>query len=284
MRQILFLFFCFNTFLWGCKVIDPAEEIPAYIRITSVNYSGGTLDPNSVSHHVTDAWIYVDGELLGAFEIPCTVPVLKQGVHDIVIFGGIWQNGMHALRPIYPFYTFYESTVTLKPTEITEVAPSFTYTASTDKHWHSDFDGQGTTVDDATSNLFPGLLHTSTVNAFEGRSATILLDAGHYTCLLQSSDSFVLDPAQEIYLELNYRSDIPMQIGLSYTNPATSQRVLVPWMETFATASWKKLYVRLNDCFGTPIPGVRYRPYILLNKPEHMNGATIQLDNLKLLN
>ena len=71
--KILFGFFLIS-FITACDIINPEEDIPAYIEILPYEYSpesGG-----SSSTKITDGWIYVDGEFLGAFNLPSTIPVL----------------------------------------------------------------------------------------------------------------------------------------------------------------------------------------------------------------
>ena len=49
---------------------------------------------------ITDAWVYVDDQQIGVFELPCEVPVLLTGSRECIrIFGGgIRQSGLAYLN------------------------------------------------------------------------------------------------------------------------------------------------------------------------------------------
>ena len=104
----------------SCKEDEP---IPAYIKIDAVDL---TTDQNTEgwnSQGIKDAWVYIDNNLVGAFELPAEFPVLEEGTHNISVGGGILLNGISSTRTEYPMYRFYESTVSLIPEQTTTVNP-----------------------------------------------------------------------------------------------------------------------------------------------------------------
>jgi hypothetical protein len=93
------------------------KGVPAYIRVNSIPVVTEPITQGSNSSNITDAWIYADDQLIGAFELPCDVPVLDLGTKKISIGAGIKINGISSLRAPYPFYKFYETTSELKAGE-----------------------------------------------------------------------------------------------------------------------------------------------------------------------
>ena len=92
-------------------------EIPSYIEIVNFDYYGN-LDsydgyntyPNEYqSTNITDAWVTMDGQALGVFELPCTIPILSDGLHTFTIYPGIKVNGIAGNRIKYPFYSKFET-------------------------------------------------------------------------------------------------------------------------------------------------------------------------------
>lgn len=266
----------------SCKVIDPAEEIPAYIQINAVTLSTSGNE-GSASHRITDVWIYIDGALIGAFELPCRVPVLNEGNHSIMVRAGVKQNGMSSLRAIYPFYKAWESSVQLTRGVPVEVSPAFTYVPGTDFIWMEDFESVGTALDDVSHNYFPGLLTVdNSTNAFESNSGHIVLTETESMCRIQSADSFYLDPSHEMYLEMNYKCDQPIIMGLSYHNGVAP--IHLEWMEISPSAEWNKIYIRLNDALIGQLLNRTYHVYFRMSKPGQVSEAHFWLDNLKWIN
>ena len=63
----------------------------------------------------------------GCFELPVTVPVLDTGTVSISVFAGIKENGFSSIGNIYPFYSGFETTLTLRPFETDSIQPSVDY-------------------------------------------------------------------------------------------------------------------------------------------------------------
>ncbi|MES2398217.1 MAG: hypothetical protein V4549_19535, partial [Bacteroidota bacterium] len=101
--KLLFLsIFIVTTFI-SCELYNPAEPIPAYIRIDKIDLA--TIPGQGTdSHKITDAWVYIDEQLIGCFELPATFPVLYEGSHQVKIAPGIKVNGIAATRSPYPFF------------------------------------------------------------------------------------------------------------------------------------------------------------------------------------
>ena len=92
-------------------------EIPAYIEIERFYYNNQDENqkPYTQNYHstkITDAWVTMDGQFLGAFELPCKIPILYEDNHSdshaFDIYPGIKVNGIAATRLKYPFYQKFE--------------------------------------------------------------------------------------------------------------------------------------------------------------------------------
>ena len=136
----------YSTFLsiilvYGCKAFDKEEPIPSYIYIEKIDLTvkpGGVQGTNA--HDIKDAWILANGELIGVFELPCRVPILKSGETEIIIFAGIKVNGQSNNRKFYPFYDVFKQTVNLQPTVIDTLKPNVTYKEEVKFVWIVDFE------------------------------------------------------------------------------------------------------------------------------------------------
>ena len=106
LQKILFGSFLLGCFS-GCSVFDPAEEIPSYLHIDAMTLTA-TGNQGSSTSDITDAWVFMDGQLLGGFELPCTIPILAEGAHNFIIRGGVKMNGLSSTRAIYPAWKGWE--------------------------------------------------------------------------------------------------------------------------------------------------------------------------------
>ena len=82
----------------GCERFEGDQSVPAYMSIDSIalqiNDQG---KEGSSSHNITDAWVFVDDQSVGAYQLPACFPLLNQGAHTITIFAGI--KGMESALP-----------------------------------------------------------------------------------------------------------------------------------------------------------------------------------------
>ena len=74
------------------------DEMPCYININDIE-----LEEN-ITNNITDAWVYIDDNLQGVYELPANFPVLANGKHKLRIKAGIKDNGIASTRITYPFY------------------------------------------------------------------------------------------------------------------------------------------------------------------------------------
>jgi hypothetical protein len=182
-----------TTFV-SCEKLNPAETIPAYIKINEIKLNvpadGSQGSPQS---NFNCAWVYVDEELIGVFELPITFPVLKEGNKKIRIKAGIKQNGISATRVPYPVVINYESTVQLTPKETVEVFPEVSYYPVVVFHWVENFESPDYTLEKTSSGQVQPGLNETLAEAFEGsKCAKILLPTNGLRMEIASKQSFNL--------------------------------------------------------------------------------------------
>ena len=92
-------FLCFLFMLQGCNLVNPKEDIPTYISMDSVFLQSTVpVIHGSVSHKITDVWVYYNRELLGAYQLPARVPVIAKSRGQLQIVAGIWEDGLSGIR------------------------------------------------------------------------------------------------------------------------------------------------------------------------------------------
>lgn len=265
-------------FLAGCSVFDPAEEIPSYLHIDSMTLNAIGSQQGSSSSNITDAWIYMDGELIGGFELPCTVPILAEGTHHFIIRGGVKMNGLAATRAIYPFYKGWEGDITLTRAQKTDVDNLVVeyFTGNFPAVWMEDFDGAGFSItSDAQYNA--SMRRRTGTDALEGNYGYAILDADSTNIIARSSNSFPLDATGEVWLEVNYKCNQSFSIGL-----VGNANDFHEWLVVSPNESWNKVYIRLTDAIADTPSTSPYQIYFAMNNGSN-SQSYLYLDNIKLL-
>src|SRR5437867_4161603 len=99
-------FMFYVLYFSGCKPSYKDEEIPSYIRVDKVYLRTDYTNEGDSFHNITDVWLDESGQVLGAYQIPVSIPVLDAGKKQVAFNAGVKENGTAATRNIYPFYAF----------------------------------------------------------------------------------------------------------------------------------------------------------------------------------
>jgi hypothetical protein len=272
----------------GCRVLDPAEDIPSYIHIDSMSLSVTSSSLGSATSDISDAWIFMDGKLIGAFELPCTVPILAEGVHTFSIRGGVRMNGLASTRAIYPKWDNWEGPVTLVRGEKATVNPVLTYVPGVDLAWLCNFEGVGVNFDHDV-NSTARLIRDSVPNidVYEGTySGFVRINSNDSAFFLGFSAGlgYLMPATIDTWLEFDYKSDVPFTVGIMQ---AANHANYVDWVVVQPSSVWNKIYIRLNDpiaeahqIFAQTPSEIPYQIYF---GASASSTGKIYLDNIKLL-
>ena len=268
------------AFWVSCKKND--DLIPSYIHIPSINLSTVYEFDGSSSNKITDAWVYIDDNLLGAFELPATIPILSSGSHKIMIKAGIKINGISMSRTYYPFYQPWEGQVDLKKEEVDTIVPTVYYYPGK-VNWNEDFEEAGVTIQKYGPSDTLIVKTSEAGKVFEGSASGIVtLSSGKPLLMNVSSDIFNLPQnTTGIFLEMNYKCNVEFVVGLcailgSETSPIQTL-ILNP------SGDWNKIYVNLTYTANSVANTSDFRVYFYAALPEGSENGEILLDNLKLV-
>lgn len=276
-RRKIGIFALFCVVFSGCV---RENDVPAYLSIPSFSLIT-TSAQGSASHKITDVWVFVDGIALGAFQLPALLPVVGVGSRNIQLFAGIRNNGIKANPIIYTPYKLYETTLILKSGETETLRPTTTYTSNTRVWLNDEFEIDNSFRIDKDNNT--NLKFTSTPNGFEGKGAVLTLTQANPLMEKASSIKAQLpDNAQDTYIELNYKTEAPLAVGIwgtSSNNPLgeiTYKIVLTP------NTTWNKTYINItNEC--KDLKKTDFQVIFRSIKPDTLSQAAIYIDNVKLI-
>lgn len=281
--------FLFCLILASCSFFDKDEAIPSYIHIKKFQLNT-TSAQGTNSNNITDAWVYVNGNSLGVFELPCTIPVLTSGNTRITLYAGIKRDGVSAIRVIYPFYTNYVSDFDLSPGMIDTISPTCTYfdppLATINKE---EFEDAGlkfstdamSTVDMVKTNISGEVFEGSYSGKME-LTPSDLLAKSYYTVNFDFPGN-----GAEAYLELNYKNNVQFVIGLEITEPLnvvqTDNTVINPSYDENGNLIWKKIYCQFTELINLHPNATNYRIYIQAINPNAESGLFVLTDNFKVV-
>jgi len=282
----LFLFF-------GCDKFEGEQTVPSYLQIDSVGFMSDNDIQGTNNQKIVDAWVYVDDELIGGFELPAVIPVLVEGAHKLEIAPGILLNGISDTRAPYPCiesviiddFDFFRDSI----------VPAFgtsSYYSNAEFVWMEDFEDASLAIQ-PSNNSDTGIVRTQPAGApgafldeFSQYSGISNLDdARPYVQLVSDNgngEGFVFDRGDFIFLEVNYRNDVPIVVGLyiKLTDNTIEER---SFLIISPNDGWNKIYVNFTPIVNETIDAVDYTVYFEALLPENTASAYIMLDNIKLV-
>ncbi|NVN94703.1 MAG: hypothetical protein HXX18_05405 [Bacteroidetes bacterium] len=291
-KALLFLFI-FAPLFFSCNKFDGTQTIPAYIHIEKITLvDNPNINEGSLSNKITDAWVYVDDELIGAFQLPATFPVLKSGKHKISIHPGIKMNGMLGTRVEYEFYkniditdfNFVEDSIIKIDTLVTRTS----YRDNLNLDWKEDFD-DGTILFQKRTGSDTNIIQTiAPANLFEGTPTGIVnLDQNHTFFEIEPvGDNFVLPKnSSPVFLEMNYKTNNSFYVGLLVysSSSQTIPSAKVSTIALYPSSEWKKIYINFTPDVSDYYNATSFKFFIGGYKDDGIQNAEILFDNIKMV-
>ena len=269
--------------LQSCGWYAKDQGVPAYLHVDTVQVVGTPQTQGTLSARVKDVWLYIDGDLQGAYPLPATIPLLREGTVRLQFNAGILLNGISATRAAYPFFVPWDTVVDLYRGRTDTLRPRTSYRNTVRYVWLEDFDNLGFGLRARSGSDTVLLRESRTDSVFEGLSSLYMaVDQRAPYLVAESIDQFGLTAGKPCFLELNYRNNVPLQVGLQSQLGSDISDPL--WIVELAPAAlWSKQYINFSPYLGV-VNGARYR---VLLRPLHPSGSTVTsrvwVDNLKLL-
>ena len=205
---LLPLYFCL-LLLSSCNLINPAEGVPAYLYIHNPSVVTNVVEEGAATQKISDAWVFLDDETYGVYQLPAWVPVLAEGSTEIKLLAGIKVNGSSANRQDYPFYSTHTLNVDLTAAQTDTVSPVFEYEANTIFALLEDFE---------TGNEFDKMERVSGLPdiAFGQAAGAIFLGDTLSSRSVRSLTNFDLpDDGVQVFLEMDYKNDNTFLVGVA---------------------------------------------------------------------
>jgi hypothetical protein len=273
----------------GC-IKDSNPPVPAYIFVESLDFVHRSYAADgTASQRITDAWISVNGQLIGANNLPALLPVILNDTtedYTVVVRAGIENDGIVNRKFDYPFFTRHTEVRRLQAGKIDTIRASVSYDNTANIRNVEDFEGVGVIFgDDRDGNSNTNIVK-SQEDVFEGDfSGKFVLDSANIVCTAATSVFYAnIQPAGSafpVYMEMNYKTELPISVGLvaRYSNGAT-ETVIVGGMNPKDT--WNKIYFNFTSTVFTQ-NAVSYAIVFDVVNSEQKPNPKVYIDNVKLL-
>ena len=303
-----FVLAVFSVVFASCRKFEGSQTIPAYIHIESIVVDSLTdyFTYGATTSKITDAWVYVDDDPVGCFELPATFPVLKHGPHKVTVYGGIMSNGIAAARAPYPFYKpqIYAS-LNLVEDSIINLQPVLNYYpigGGVEKGWMEDFETANTLLPVAGSDTSIIRINGSEAwhssNSFYSGKIVLPPDSLDFTVATADEYSFHTGYLQYCMVEMDYNCNDAFFVGVMYYK--NYQLVKHPLLRIQPTDTvndmpqrWNKIYVNIGPIMNENVTASYFKIYFtsdlsvapVYGEPDYVQANKQRyyyFDNLKL--
>ena len=254
----------------ACQKEENPNTIPAYLKIDTI-----TLDENNTTTNITDAWVYINDQSQGVYELPAEFPILEDGVQFLRIKAGIKSNGIASSRIAYPFYASDTSTVIFTPNQTITVNPTVSYLDSLD-FWLEDFE-EGLSLD--TDSLSFSI---DNFNGIDNKYGKITLQDSMF---LSEITTFELPPLPQsnapVFLELDYKCNTEFLIGMYVNFPQSVLQKDLLWINP--KDDWNKIYINLTSTISEGVGAESFKVFIGMRRDFSLDKNEVYFDNLKVV-
>jgi hypothetical protein len=283
------LFFIPILLLLGCVKNNPDPswlEVTEWTLLSNTGLSGAE---GELTHNFSDAWVYIDDEVIGVFEVPFKIPILKSGPCNIKVYPTIRNNGISASKKIYPFMEVFEVNTELIQNQTITLNPVTKYN-SMSQFSIEDFEDPlnlNIMVDQNTSAIKSTPTSNIDLQSFNGNFyGLIQLNSLDSTWIASTQNQLNINKGRDAYLEIDYYNTNSLTTGLIYVKPDNStQNNPNIRLQTQDPSSirWKKIYIDLKELIGYSPNGSNYLQSFIASLDEGKNEGEIRLDNIKVV-
>ena len=254
----------------SCQKEENPNAIPAYLKIDAI-----TLDENNTTTSITDAWVYIDDQLQGVYELPAIFPVLENDYKTLRIKAGIKSNGIASSRIAYPFYASFIDTVLFTPNQTITKNLTVSYLDSLD-FWLEDFE-TGLSLD--TDSLSFSI---ENFNGIDNKYGKITLQD---SIILSEITTFTLpylpQAGAPVFLELDYKCNTEFLVGMYVNFPQSVLQKDLLWINP--KNDWNKIYINLTSTISEAVGAESFKVFIGMKRDFSLDKNELYFDNVKLV-
>jgi hypothetical protein len=281
----------------GFQSCDRRSTIPVYLRIDDFRIQTNFSTEGTASSKITTVWIELDGEDVGAYELPIVAPIIANGPSEVTIIPGINLNGQLALRNQYEFYEPFRQNYDLIPGTEVHIKTGnndFPVTRYNDRYEIINletFEGAGVNFEPTNisdTSLFVTedeneIFKEDGLNEPNEKSGKVVVPRGNALAEFQSINSYDLPNvfSPNVYLEVNYKCEVPVLFGVIVDEGL--QVTKAPVVTVLPREEWNKIYINLVTEVSAYPNAIDYKIFFGAINTDPNSTKTFFLDNLKIV-
>ncbi len=261
----------------SCTKFQYQTVRPSYVLVNEVTIKGD--NGAFTSHNIRDVWIYGDDQYIGTMPLPGVMP-LQSKFNSITLYPGIRNYGILSKPEIYVLMNNYKSAASIGISDTIYLKPFFTYKSGLQTYLLESFETNNIFTVDVDQDGMTSVSRTSQEFREGNYSGTGSVSADHklLECATKSFTVASSSAVHSIYLELDFKSNINLSIGL--INSTRSKKnyflTLVP------STDWKKIYIPLYEIDGMEINSALQLALWMQSSDGQANGRFF-IDNVRVI-
>lgn len=264
---------------------------PSWLQVTE-----WTLEANpdlngeegQLTHKLTDAWVYIDDQLIGVFEVPFKIPILKNGFSKIRLYPTIRVNGIAATKMRNEHLEAFEIEAELIQNQTLQINP-VTHYKSNVSFWIEDFEDINIKLTDDPNTSSAHLnLANDTLKWFNGNYyGRVLLNAqdSMWIAYTNQDQQLSIPKNKQAMLEIDYCNSVPFTHYLLFVNSNGTNENLMPTMNKspMNMLRWKKIYILLSEVITAGPNNSNYIQAFKAFYDASISNNLILIDNIKVV-
>jgi hypothetical protein len=265
---------------------DPAWlEVNEWVLEANSSLNG---EEGQLTHNLTDAWVYVDEQLIGVFEVPFKIPILKEGAANIRIYPTIRVNGISATKMRNEHLVPFELNGVFVKNQTLTVTPVTHYKDNVN-FWIEDFEDINIKLtDDPNTSSAHLTLANDTLKWFNGNYyAKVMLSATDsiWVANTNQDQQLTIPKNKQAMLEIDYCNSVPFTNYLLFVNAnGVTENAMVTMNKSPLNAlRWKKIYILLSEVITAGPNNTNYIQAFRAFHDAAISSNFILIDNIKVV-
>jgi hypothetical protein len=279
MKTLFTVLIAFVLLTNSCKKYVPAPEA-FFIQPTAINLAITSTVQGSSGSKITDLFLYVDGKYQGVYQPSSKLPIVTRGQHvTIDVLAGVKNNGIKETVITWPFFTKIEFDTLVESGKTVNRNFTFQYNPLVTFLWTENFEQNISLIKSANTNTSSTFTTFTGSGAYEGTSGVLDIGPNIFAQLETSIPYAIPHGNGNVYLELNYKCDVKINIGITDAN-GLDEKDCITLNEK---AEWNKIYIQLADAVNREPLYDNAKIIFRAENPNRSTGVRVWFDNIKLI-
>jgi hypothetical protein len=258
-------------------------KVNPFVLVANPSLSGSE---GQLTQDFRDVWLYIDDQMIGCFQTPFKIPILKDGNVNIKIYPAVRNNGIASDKKIYPFMNVYEINSKLVKDQTLTVNPVTNYVDNLN-FWIEDFEDASIKIqDDPNTSIASLFVSSDNLTPFNGFNyGKVVLTETDSVWVANTTEQLSIPKNKPCFIEVDYyNTNTFVQGFLALSLNGNFYQDNAGFNEqTFNAVKWKKMYIELTELIGNSINGSNFVQTFKANLDSLQTETFICIDNIKIV-